>query len=130
MQDQEYRRTEGVGLSPRFVPCTGRWASSHVLTTPNAFTEPKRQVCPKSSRRQPAQRQKIDNVSCTTRSSKQLDAEIESQQRTLDSMGDVTQLMPMRLQKHLDSYTKMLEMQSNAMKKISQTMDDIAENMK
>jgi hypothetical protein len=46
------------------------------------------------------------------------------------SMGDMTQLLQMRLQKYQDAYTKMFEILSNVLKRISETRDVIAQNIK
>lgn len=60
----------------------------------------------------------------------ELQAAIEGEEGKLDTMGDMTQLMQMRLQKYLDAYSKMFEMLSNALKKIAQTSDNMAQNIK
>jgi methylmalonyl-CoA mutase cobalamin-binding subunit len=48
----------------------------------------------------------------------------------LDTMGDMSQIMQMRLQKYLDAYTKCFEMLSNVMHKMGNTSSQIAQNMK
>jgi hypothetical protein len=60
----------------------------------------------------------------------ELAASIKKEEGKLDSMGDMTQLMQMRLQKYLDAYTKMFEMLSNALKKIGTTSDNMVQNLK
>jgi hypothetical protein len=59
-----------------------------------------------------------------------LSRELSSNQEHLDNMGDMTQLMQMRLQKYLDAYSKMFEMLSNVMKKMSATSASIVQNLK
>jgi hypothetical protein len=59
----------------------------------------------------------------------QLSAEIEAQKGQLDTLGDLTTMVQMRLQKYLDSYTKCFEMLSNIMKKMADTSGTIAKNM-
>ena len=59
-----------------------------------------------------------------------LSRELSSSQDHLDTMGDMTQLMQMRLQKYLDAYSKLYEMLSNVMKKMFATSANIAQNLK
>ncbi len=54
----------------------------------------------------------------------------ETRHDGLDSMSDMSQLFQMRLQKYLDTYTKMFEMLSNVLKRIGETKDAIAQNIK
>ncbi len=49
---------------------------------------------------------------------------------SLDSMSDLSQLMQMRIQKYLDSYTKAFEMASNVMHRIGSASGSIVQNMK
>jgi hypothetical protein len=59
-----------------------------------------------------------------------LRAIIEEMRTESGALGDQTQLMQMRLQKYLDAYTKCFEMLSNIMKRISQTSEEMAQNLK
>ena len=49
MQDQEYRRTEGVGLSRACCAVHRSVGIATRLTTPSAFAEPKRKSVPKAA---------------------------------------------------------------------------------
>ena len=49
---------------------------------------------------------------------------------TLDALGDMTQEQQIRLQDYLDIYTKIIEMLSNVLRKVSETQDSLISNIK
>lgn len=60
----------------------------------------------------------------------ELQASIDQMKAELDSMSDLTQERQMRLQMHMEPYQKAFSMLSNIMKKVSDTQNNIVQNIK
>jgi hypothetical protein len=70
------------------------------------------------------------NVSGTEMTSDELDAHIDDLQGTLDSLGDLSDQISMRLQLYQDRRSKFYEALSNIMKSVSDTQNAIVGNLK
>jgi len=78
--------------------------------------------------------QQADLLQCSDNCDSAIQAEVDSELArsidALDALGDITQEKQARLAYYLDAYTKMMEMVSNAIAKMSDTAEKIIENLK